>query len=137
MPPLADAIATNAALLCFDEFQINDIADAIILGRLFAALFERAVVVVATSNTAPDDLFRGKPGRDAFLPFIALIKQHLDVLVLEAAQQRRKVSAPLRLAATGLYSLLGAPTAAAESFGALDIKHIQHDTLSGARHCRC
>ena len=59
------------------------------------------------------------------------------LLVLEAAQQRRKVSAPLRLAATGLYSLLGAPTAAAESFGALDIKHIQHDTLSGARHLCC
>ena len=57
------------------------------------------------------------------------------LLVLEAAQQRRRVSAPLRLAATGLYSLLGAPAAAAESFGALDVKHIQHDTLSGARLC--
>ncbi len=90
VPPLADAIATNAALLCFDEFQINDIADAIILGRLFAALFERAVVVVATSNTTPDDLFRGKPGRDAFLPFIALIKQHLDVLVLDGGRDFRR-----------------------------------------------
>ncbi len=90
VPPLADDIASRAALLCFDEFQINDIADAMILGRLFAALFERAVVVVATSNTTPDDLFRGKPGRDAFLPFIALIKQHLDVLTLEAGRDFRR-----------------------------------------------
>ena len=90
VPPLADAISARAALLCFDEFQINDIADAMILGRLFAALFERAVVIVATSNTAPDDLFRGKPGRDAFLPFIALIKRHLDILVLDGARDFRR-----------------------------------------------
>ncbi len=90
VPPLADDIAARAALLCFDEFQVNDIADAMILGRLFSALFERAVVVVATSNTAPDDLFRGKPGRDAFLPFIALIKQNLDVLVLDGNRDFRR-----------------------------------------------
>jgi cell division protein ZapE len=90
IPPLADAIAGGAALLCFDEFQVNDIADAMILGRLFQALFERGVVVVATSNTLPDDLFAGQPGRDAFLPFIALIKQRLDVLVLEAGRDFRR-----------------------------------------------
>jgi cell division protein ZapE len=90
VPPLAEDIAGRAALLCFDEFQVNDIADAMILGRLFSALFERAVVVVATSNTAPDDLFRGKPGRDAFLPFIALIKQNLDVLVLDGVRDFRR-----------------------------------------------
>jgi len=90
VPPLADAIAAEAALLCFDEFQVNDIADAMMLGRLFQALFDRAVVVVATSNTAPDDLFRGKPGRDAFLPFIALIKQHLDVLAMDGARDFRR-----------------------------------------------
>ena len=90
VPPLADDIAGRAALLCFDEFQVNDIADAMILGRLFAALFARAVVVVATSNTTPDDLFRGKPGRDAFLPFITLIKQHLDVLVLDGGRDFRR-----------------------------------------------
>ena len=90
IPPLADAIAGEAALLCFDEFQVNDIADAMILGRLFQALFDRAVIVVSTSNTAPGDLFRGKPGRDAFLPFIALLAQNLDVLVLEGDRDFRR-----------------------------------------------
>ncbi len=90
IPPLADQLSARAALLCFDEFQVNDIADAMILGRLFAALFEREVVVVATSNTAPDDLFRGRPGRDAFLPFIAILQQHLDVLHLDAARDFRR-----------------------------------------------
>jgi cell division protein ZapE len=90
IPPLADQIAEEAILLCFDEFQINDIADAMILGRLFEALFDRGVIVVATSNTLPDDLFRGQPGRDAFLPFIAILKEHLDVLVLDALQDYRR-----------------------------------------------
>jgi len=90
IPPLADSIASESALLCFDEFQVNDIADAMILGRLFQALFDRGVVVVATSNTLPDDLFKGQPGRDAFLPFIELIKQKLDVLVLDAGRDFRR-----------------------------------------------
>ncbi len=90
IPPLADHIAAEAALLCFDEFQVHDIADAIILGRLFQALFDRGVVVVATSNTAPDDLFRGQPGRDAFLPFIAILKRHVAVHELDAARDFRR-----------------------------------------------
>jgi cell division protein ZapE len=90
IPPLADRIAAEAALLCFDEFQVNDIADAMILGRLFAGLFERGVVVVATSNTLPSDLFRGRPGRDAFLPFIALLEARLDVLILQGERDFRR-----------------------------------------------
>jgi cell division protein ZapE len=90
IPPLADAIAAEAALLCFDEFQVNDIADAMILGRLFQALFDRAVVVVTTSNIVPDDLFKGQPGRDAFLPFIGLLKQNLDLLVMEGGRDYRR-----------------------------------------------
>ncbi len=90
IPRLADQLAAEASLLCLDEFQITDIADAMILGRLFEALFARGVVLVATSNTAPDDLFRGRPGRDAFLPFIVLIKASVDVLQLDAGRDFRR-----------------------------------------------
>jgi cell division protein ZapE len=90
IPPLADSIADQAWLLCFDEFQVNDIADAMILGRLFKALFARGVVVVATSNVRPGDLFAGQPGRDAFLPFIELLKQYLDLLVMDGDRDFRR-----------------------------------------------
>ncbi len=90
IPPLADGIAAEAALLCFDEFQVNDIADAMILKRLFEALFDRGVIVVATSNTRPDDLFKGQPGRDAFLPFIGVLNRRLDVLMLESGRDFRR-----------------------------------------------
>jgi cell division protein ZapE len=80
----AQAIFDEAWLLCFDEFHVTDIADAMILGRLFAKLFELGTVVVATSNVAPDDLYKGGLNRALFLPFIAQISEHMDVMRLDA-----------------------------------------------------
>jgi cell division protein ZapE len=80
----AASIFDQAWLLCFDEFHVTDIADAMILGRLFAKLFELGTVVVATSNVAPDDLYKGGLNRAVFLPFIAQISDHMDVLRLDA-----------------------------------------------------
>ena len=82
--PIAKEIAGEAKLLCFDEFSVRDIADAMILSRLFGQLFEEQVVVVTTSNMAPDDLYQGGLNRALFLPFIALVNDNMDVVELNA-----------------------------------------------------
>lgn len=89
VPPVASQLFAEAWVLCFDEFSVTDIADAMLLSRLFGELFKRGCVLVATSNVAPDDLYRDGLNRQLFLPFITLMKSRVDVVNLDARTDYR------------------------------------------------
>lgn len=96
--PAAKRIADKARLLCFDEFHVTQIADAMILSRLFEHLFDRGVTVVATSNRKPGDLYLNGINRELFLPFIRRLEQEVDVMELKSARDyrlERLVAAPV------------------------------------------
>ena len=89
LPMLSERIAEKSRVLCFDEFHVTDITDAMILGRLFRGLYDRGVVVVSTSNWAPDRLYEGGLQRERFLPFIELLKERNDILHLDSPHDYR------------------------------------------------
>ncbi|MDR5653584.1 cell division protein ZapE [Ruixingdingia sedimenti] len=105
--PVADAVAQDLRLLCFDEMQITDIADAMVVGRLFERLMAQGVTIVTTSNRPPDDLYKNGLNRGLFLPFIGLIKERMTVAELESPTDYRQH----RLAGTQVYFTPADPAA--------------------------
>ena len=89
IPPVVKKIAKSAGLLCFDELFVSDIADAMILGRLFKGLFEENVVVVATSNAHPQELYKDGLNWQLFLPFVTMLEARMEVMQLAAAKDYR------------------------------------------------
>ena len=102
--PAARHISNSAGVLCFDEFHVTQIADAMILGRLFEQLFDRSVTIVATSNRKPTDLYKDGINRQLFLPFIKRLEEELDVIELKSARDyrlERLTAAPVYYAPLG------------------------------------
>ncbi|WP_417316738.1 cell division protein ZapE [Emcibacter sp.] len=89
IPPLGRKIASESRLLCFDEFQVTDVTDAMILGRLFGELMKLGVVIVLTSNRIPDDLYIGGLNRELFLPTIEMLKERMEVIALDGPTDYR------------------------------------------------
>jgi cell division protein ZapE len=104
IPPVAKQVAAGAQLLCFDEFQVTQIADAMILARLFEQLFARGITMVATSNREPDDLYKDGINRPLFLPFIKHLKERCDIFHLASDRDYRLdrlIAAPIWYAPLG------------------------------------
>jgi cell division protein ZapE len=139
--PAAKHIADKARLLCFDEFHVTQIADAMILSRLFEKLFERGVTVVATSNRKPSDLYRDGINRELFLPFIRRLEQEVDIIELKSARDyrlERLVAAPVYYAPLGKESDAAMDAAFARLTAGADIApetlDVQGRKLHVARH---
>ncbi len=114
--PVAKRIAMEAWVLCLDEFQVIDVADAMILGRLFEKLLSLGVVIVLTSNVEPDHLYEGGLNRQLFLPFIAALKARMTILELDGGKDYRQQS----LAGVSLYNMPLGPDADAAMDSAWD-----------------
>ncbi|XP_061560357.1 lactation elevated protein 1 homolog B [Phycodurus eques] len=106
--PVAMEISHETCLLCFDQFQVTDIADAVILRQLFQTLFKTGVVVVATSNRPPDDLYKNGLQRDTFLPFIDVLKEYCHTVCLDSGVDYRRLH---KTGAGKFYFLTGEPGA--------------------------
>jgi len=89
LTPIAELISRRARLLCFDELEVQDIADALVLGRLFQALFDRGTVLAVTSNRAPDQLYLNGINRELFLPFVDLIRDRCQTVVVSGERDWR------------------------------------------------
>lgn len=89
LPSLALVISNRSRVLCFDEFHVTDVADAMLLSRLFTAMFDQGISVVITTNWAPDDLYTGGLQRERFLPFIKLVKERMEVVAVESPTDYR------------------------------------------------
>lgn len=89
LPSLALVISNRSRVLCFDEFHVTDVADAMILSRLFTAMFDQGITVVVTSNWPPDKLYEGGLQRDRFLSFIKLVKERMDVIAVDSPTDYR------------------------------------------------
>ncbi|MDX3927590.1 MAG: cell division protein ZapE [Shinella sp.] len=89
VPPVAASLIDEARLLCFDEFSVTDIADAMILSRLFGELFSKGCILVATSNVEPDNLYKDGLNRGLFLPFVDILRKNVEVLALDSLTDYR------------------------------------------------